>query len=143
MNGQNLIFSTFLGSHGTDDGNAIALDAMDNIYVTGDTNSDQFPVTSGAVQPNRKAGFDVIISELSPNGAQLQYSTFLGGSGDDSGSGVSVDRVRQHLCNRADLFVRLSGYIERGASYSGRRRYGCDIREDRIRIRPTSTDGTR
>jgi hypothetical protein len=91
VNGQNLQFSTLLGSHGTDDGNSIALDSADNVYVTGDSNSDQFPVTPGAVQPNRKAGFDIIFSILNPTGSQLTYSTFLGGSGDDSGYGVATD----------------------------------------------------
>ncbi len=91
VNGQNLQFSTLLGSHGTDDGNAIALDSSDNIYVTGDSNSDQFPITSGAVQPNRKGGFDIIFSILNPTGSQLTYSTFLGGSADDSGYGIATD----------------------------------------------------
>jgi Beta-propeller repeat len=91
VNGQSLQFSTLLGSHGTDEGNGIALDSADNVYVTGDSNSDQYPVTSGAVQPNRKAGFDIILSILNPAGTQLLYSTFLGGSGDDSGYGVATD----------------------------------------------------
>jgi hypothetical protein len=91
VNGRNLQFSTFLGSHGTDEGNAIALDSADNVYVTGDSNSDQYPVTSGAVQPNRKAGFDIVLSILDPTGSQLRYSTFLGGSGDDFGMGVATD----------------------------------------------------
>lgn len=91
VNGRNLLFSTLLGSHGTDEGNAIALDSADNIYVTGDSNSDQFPITAGAVQPNRRGGFDIVLAILGPNGNQLQYSTFLGGSGDDSGMGVTTD----------------------------------------------------
>jgi len=91
-NGTNLLFSTFLGSHGTDDGNGIALDSSDNIYIAGDTDSDQFPVTSGAVQPTRKGDMDGIFSILTPLGNQLTYSTFLGGSGDDSAAAVAVDQ---------------------------------------------------
>jgi hypothetical protein len=90
-NGQNLMFSTFLGSHGVDDGNGIALDSSNNIYVVGDTNSDQYPVTSDAVQRNRKGGFDAVFSVLDPTGSRLLYSTFLGGSGDDTGSAIAVD----------------------------------------------------
>jgi hypothetical protein len=90
-NGQNLMFSTFLGSHGVDDGNGIALDSSNNIYLAGDTNSDQYPVTSDAVQRNRKGGFDAVMSVLDPTGSRLLYSTFLGGSGDDTGSAIAVD----------------------------------------------------
>jgi Beta-propeller repeat len=90
-NGQNLMFSTFLGSHGVEDGNGIALDSANNIYVVGDTNSDQYPVTSDAVQRTRKGGFDIVFSVLDPTGSRLMYSSFLGGSGDDSGSAVAVD----------------------------------------------------
>ena len=89
--GQNLMFSTFLGSHGVEDGNGIALDSVNNIYVVGDTNSDQYPVTSDAVQRNRKGGFDAVFSILDPTGSRLMYSTFFGGSGDDTGSAIAVD----------------------------------------------------
>jgi hypothetical protein len=90
-NGQNLMFATFLGSHGVDDGNGIALDSSNNIYVVGDTNSDQYPVTSDAVQRNRKGGFDAVFSVLDQTGSRLLYSSFLGGSGDDTGSAIAVD----------------------------------------------------
>jgi hypothetical protein len=90
-NGQNLMFSTFLGSHGVEDGNGIALDNANNVYVVGDTNSDQYPVTSDAVQRNRKGGFDAVFSILDPTGSRLMYSTFFGGSGDDTGSAIAVD----------------------------------------------------
>src|SRR4029077_5319068 len=70
-NGQNLMFSTFLGSHGVEDGNGIALDSSNNIYLAGDTNSDQYPVTSDAVQRNRKGGFDAVFSVLDPTGSRL------------------------------------------------------------------------
>jgi hypothetical protein len=90
-NGQNLMFSTFLGSHGVEDGNGIALDSANNIYVVGDTNSDQYPVTGDAVQRTRKGGFDIVFSILDPTGSRLMYSSFLGGSGDDTGSAIAVD----------------------------------------------------
>jgi hypothetical protein len=90
-NGRALQFSTFLGSHGTDEGNGIALDSLDNIYITGDTDSNQFPVTSDAVQLDRFGGFDAVVAVLDLNGSQLLYSTFLGGSGDDFGYGIALD----------------------------------------------------
>jgi hypothetical protein len=91
-NGTNLIFSTFFGSHGTDDGNGIALDSNDNIYIAGDTDSDQFPVTAGAIQPTRKGNVDGVFAMFTPTGQQLTYSTFFGGSGNDTTSAVAVDQ---------------------------------------------------
>jgi hypothetical protein len=90
-NGQNLLFSTLLGSHGTDEGNGIALDLASNVYITGDTDSDQYPVTSDAIQRNRAGGADAVISVLDPLGSRLLYSTFLGGSGDDLGFAIALD----------------------------------------------------
>lgn len=90
-NGRALQFSTFLGSHGTDEGNGIALDSLDNVYIIGDTNSNQYPVTNDAIQLNRFGGFDAVVSVLDLNGSQLLYSTFLGGSGDDFGYAIALD----------------------------------------------------
>jgi len=90
-NGQNLLFSTMLGSHGTDEGNGIALDSINNVYIIGETDSDQYPVTGDAVQLNRFGGFDAVVSILDPTGSQLLYSTFLGGSSDDFGYGIALD----------------------------------------------------
>ena len=85
------MFSTLLGSHGTDQGNGIALDNVDNVYITGDTNSDQFPVTGDAVQTRRFGGFDAVVAVLNPTGGQLLYSTFLGGTVDDFGYAIALD----------------------------------------------------
>lgn len=88
---QSLTFATYLGSHGTDDGSAIAVDSHGTIYIAGDTNSDQYPVTGSAAQPNRGGGFDAVVSVLDTNGRSLLYSTFYGGSGDDSAMAIAVD----------------------------------------------------
>jgi hypothetical protein len=90
-NGRNLLFSTFLGTHGTDEGNGIALDGGDNVYIVGETDSNQYPVTGDAVQLTRFGGFDVVVSVLDPTGSQLLYSTFLGGSSDDFGYAIALD----------------------------------------------------
>jgi hypothetical protein len=90
-NGQFLMFSTLVGSHGTDEGNGIALDGANDVFLIGDTNSDQYPVTANAIQPNRAGGFDVVFSVLDSRGSQLLYSTFFGGSGDDFGLAVAAD----------------------------------------------------
>jgi hypothetical protein len=89
--GTALIYSTFLGGTGADQANSIALDLAGSAYVTGSTTSTDFPVTSAAFQPALKGATDSFISELNPGGTALAYSTFMGGDGNDAGSGIAVD----------------------------------------------------
>ncbi len=87
-----LLYSTYLGGNGDDHGNDIAVDGAGNAYVTGHTNSTNFP-TQSAYQGNQP-GEDVFVTkiDLTQSGAaSLVYSTHLGGDGDDSGIGIAVD----------------------------------------------------
>jgi hypothetical protein len=87
-----LVYSTYLGGNGSDEGNAIAIDGSGNAYVTGQTNFSNFPVTPGAFQPTSGGGvFDAFLSKLSADGSTLLYSTFFGGSFDDLGYAIAVD----------------------------------------------------
>jgi hypothetical protein len=88
--GTGLVYSTYLGGSGQDYGTRIALDASGDAYVTGYTNSTDFPVQN-ALQSENAGGFDVFVAELSADGASLIYSTYWGGSGDDIGTGVAID----------------------------------------------------
>jgi hypothetical protein len=85
-----LSYSTYLGGSGDDSGRSIAVDADGNAYVTG-TTSAGFPTTAGAFQPTGSGTSDVFVSKLNPAGSALVYSTYLGGSGSDGASGISVD----------------------------------------------------
>jgi len=89
--GNKLIYSTYLGGSDRDDGRAIAIDYSDNAYVTGQTNSTNFP-TRNAYQPKNGGKFDVFVTKLSSTGNKLAYSTYLGGSNSDVGYGIDVDR---------------------------------------------------
>lgn len=85
-----VLYSTMLGSAGSDQAAAIAVDALGNAYIAGQTNG-SFPTTSGALQTHFRGGTDCFVAKLSANGGTLLYSTLLGGSGIDSCRGIAVD----------------------------------------------------
>jgi hypothetical protein len=85
-----LVYSTYLGGSGADFGNGIAVDGSGNAYVTGFTNSTNFP-TANPLQTSNAGSNDVIVTKINAAGSALVYSTYLGGSGDDGGSGIAVD----------------------------------------------------
>ena len=94
--GNGFVFSTYLGGNSRDAARAIALDAQGNAYVAGDTDSSDFPVTAGAIQPARNgANTDAFVSMLDFMGTTLPYSTYLGGSasvaGGDKAFGIALD----------------------------------------------------
>jgi hypothetical protein len=91
-----LLYSTYLGGKQGTVANAVAVDGSGNAYVTGQTNvpsseTDTFPLLS-AIQAIASAGAHAFLTKFSSAGA-LVYSTYLGGSGEDNGNGVGVDRA--------------------------------------------------
>src|SRR5262249_44181504 len=89
--GSTLLYSTYLGGSGTDQGNGIAVDGSDNAYVTGYTTSTNFPTTN-PLQASSGGGLqDGFVAKINNLGSTLLYSNFLGGSGTDQGNGTAVD----------------------------------------------------
>lgn len=94
-----LAYSSYLGGSMDDFGNAITVDGLGNIYVTGGTTSTNFPVTSGVVQTTyggadggyQSVNGDVFVTKLSPDGSTMVYSTYLGGAGDENAYGIVAD----------------------------------------------------
>jgi Beta-propeller repeat len=88
-----LIYSTYLGGADQDLGFGIAVDGVGNAYVTGSTNSDNFP-TRNPLQRNRASpgAGDAFITKFDPAGV-IVYSTYLGGSSADAGFGIVVDNL--------------------------------------------------
>jgi hypothetical protein len=82
-----LVYSTYLGGSGFDQGYAIAVDALGNSYVTGQTAAIDFPTTTGAFQTEYGGG-DAFVAKLNPAGSALVYSTYIAGA---SGNGIAVD----------------------------------------------------
>ena len=89
--GTALVYSTYLGGTGSEQGYGIAVDASGNAYVTGRTYSTNFPVTPGAFQPTFSASGDAFVTKLNTTGTALVYSTYLGGTGSEYGNGIAVD----------------------------------------------------
>ncbi len=88
-----LVYSTYLGGSNYEQSNGIAVDSSGDAYVTGYTNSPDFP-TANAIQGTCKSCptfNDAFVTEIGANGVGLVYSTYLGGSGDDAGAGIAVD----------------------------------------------------
>ena len=88
--GQTVLYSTFLGGSGDDQGWGIAVDGSGNAYVTGLTTSSNFP-TFNAKYPNLVGGYDAFLLKLGSDGQTVHYSTYLGGNGYDQGWGIAAD----------------------------------------------------
>jgi len=99
--GSALVYSTFIGGSNMEFGRRIAIDAAGNAYLTGQTKSSNFPVTGNAfdrtinIPPNcPRCATDVtdgFVTKLNAAGSALVYSTYLGGTEDDSPRGIAVD----------------------------------------------------
>jgi hypothetical protein len=89
--GTTLVYSYVIGPTGTTKGHAIALDNNGQAFITGETNSTSFPVTSGAAQSTLGGGTDAFVLGVNAAGTTLVYATYLGGSSNDYGYGIGVD----------------------------------------------------
>ena len=89
-----LLYSSYLGGKGNDYGYGIAVDDSGCAYITGYTESDDFPTTPDSYQNIYAGGDDTFVVKLDPSGDTLAYSTYLGGSGNDQGRGIAVDSFR-------------------------------------------------
>ena len=89
--GSALVYSTYLGGSGTDQANRIAVDSSGNAYVAGSTDSTNFPTQIPFQAANGGGSSDGFVTKLNPAGSALLYSTYLGGSGNDSAFAIAID----------------------------------------------------
>jgi hypothetical protein len=101
-----LVYSTYLGGSGRDFATAIAVDASGNAYVAGYTSSVGFPIVAGAYQSTYAGGFfDSFVAKLNATGSALLYSTFIGGSGNDTASSIAIDaNGNAYIAGQTDSF---------------------------------------
>ncbi len=89
--GNQLVFSSYLGGNGLDVGFGIAVDSSGNAYVTGSTQSTNFPTTVNALQTFINGSMDAFVTKVNFTGEQILYSTFLGGTQADVAQSIQVD----------------------------------------------------
>ena len=93
-----LVYSTYIGGAADETVGGLALDGANNVYLTGKTNSSNFPVTATALQTVLAGGTDAYVIKLNPSrpgAAGVVYATYLGGTADENsfGSAIAVDNV--------------------------------------------------
>lgn len=90
-----LVYSTYLGGSGRDEGYGIGVGSGGEAYVTGHTASNNFPVANAFRATYGGGTYDAFVTKFSPTGSSVVFSTFLGGSSDDFGTAIAVDGAGQ------------------------------------------------
>src|ERR1041384_3161814 len=97
-----LVYSTYLGGSADDSGNSITTDSSGNVYVTGTTASTNFPTHTPAFATS-KGLEDIFVSKIDAAGANVLYSTYVGGSGRDRAGAIAIDSSgNAYLVGRVD-----------------------------------------
>ncbi|MFQ5980804.1 MAG: SBBP repeat-containing protein [Candidatus Heimdallarchaeota archaeon] len=91
--GNSLLYSTYVGGSNDDWGQAIVVDNAGNAYITGSTNSIDYPAVHAynATGDGSTSYYDMVVFKLAADGRSLLYSTYVGGSNDDRGQAIAVD----------------------------------------------------
>lgn len=108
----NLVNLRYFGGSWDDYCQGIAIDYAGNIYITGYTYSDDFPVTFDAISSDKRGSTDIFLSKFTPD-LNLDYSTYLGGSGPDFCYSIISRDARIYLAgktNSSDFPVTLNAY---------------------------------
>lgn len=96
--GSTLVYADYIGGSQEQEAYALAVDSANELYVTGNTNSNDFPLVN-PFQATMAGGFTVFVTKISTDGSSLLYSTYLGGNGSfDQPWGIALDSA-------SDIFV--------------------------------------
>ena len=90
VDGTGLVYCSYIGGSGWEEGKGIAVDGLGNAYVTGETSSGDFPVTPGSGL-TYNGDIDAFVAKVDADGTKLVYSGHIGGWNWDTGKGIAVD----------------------------------------------------
>jgi hypothetical protein len=85
-----VLFSTYLGGNGSDKPSSLVVDSQGGVYMTGTTESTNFP-TKGGLQSREGGGTDAFVTKLDGTTGAIVYSTYIGGSGHDIANQIKAD----------------------------------------------------
>ncbi|MBN1825472.1 MAG: SBBP repeat-containing protein [Candidatus Eisenbacteria bacterium] len=118
--GSSLVYSTFLGGSAEDEAHGIAVDDSGFVYVTGQTESGDFPTTIGAFDEKYDGPSDAFAVRLLPSGEGIDYSTFLGGRSDERGFGIGVGSSgRMFVAGRTESYDFPVSWLSFDNSHNG------------------------
>jgi hypothetical protein len=89
--GDRLLFSSYLGGRGDDSAASLAVSPSGRVYVTGTTQSVDFPTVNALQSHSSRGDSDAFLSELDPATGKITYSTYLGGTGSDEATALALD----------------------------------------------------
>jgi len=89
--GTAILYSSYVGGGGFDEGSGIVVDGTGEAYITGITDSSDWPTNLGAFRTTLAGGSDVFITKLNADGSNIEYSTYIGGSGFELAGGIDID----------------------------------------------------
>jgi len=95
QSGNALRYSTFIGGSGDDAAYDIAVDSVNQVYITGSTESSDFPTVPGSFDTSYNGNGDAFVATLNSIGSALGYATYLGGSEDDFAYAIALDSVHR------------------------------------------------
>jgi len=99
--GSGIDYARYLGGSGADQGLGVAVDGDFQAYVTGSTQSTDFPLINSLQNPNTSNNLPLsgtqgaFVAKLTPDGSALIFSSYLGGSQSDQGNAIAVDPTNQ------------------------------------------------
>ena len=117
--GNALLYSTYIGGGGTDGASGLAVDAAGAMYITGWTNSVNFPTTPGSFQPVLIGGYDAFVTKIDPSGHALDYSTYIGGTLNDQATAIALDGAGDAVIAGVTTSTNWPTHLPLQASLSG------------------------
>jgi hypothetical protein len=117
-----IIYATYIGGSQSDFGLGIKVNKDGAAYITGRTNSMDFPVTLSSVQPYSRGNGEAFLAKLNPDGSAFEFSTYLGGTGSDYAYSLDIDEAGNPCIagstDSPDLLVSFNAFQSRLAGKS-------------------------